>query len=196
MWKATISGILARKVRLALTALAVVLGVTFVSGTYVLTDTLEALVRRRLLPDGRAASTSWCGAERAVRAGSARPAAAPRRPGRRRARGRRASAAADGFLHGYAQFVGKDGRQRSATASCRRSGSRGAAGRPGSVPARDDGQSRRPVPDGRSRWTSGPPRRNGFQVGDRVTRAAAGRGRGVQRSSGCSGSGPSSTSAR
>src|SRR6476619_4251128 len=42
MWRATISGIFARKVRLLLTALAVVLGVTFVSGTYVLTDTLHA----------------------------------------------------------------------------------------------------------------------------------------------------------
>src|SRR6266700_518936 len=41
MWKATIRGILARRVRLALTALAVVLGVTFVTGTYVLTDTLD-----------------------------------------------------------------------------------------------------------------------------------------------------------
>jgi putative ABC transport system permease protein len=42
MWRATITGIFARKVRLFLTALAVVLGVTFVSGTYVLTDTLHA----------------------------------------------------------------------------------------------------------------------------------------------------------
>ena len=42
MWRATISGVLARKVRLLLTALAVILGVTFVSGTYVLTDTLHA----------------------------------------------------------------------------------------------------------------------------------------------------------
>ena len=42
MWRATIKGVLARKVRLCLTALAVVLGVTFVSGTYVLTDTLHA----------------------------------------------------------------------------------------------------------------------------------------------------------
>src|SRR3954452_22488883 len=42
MWRATIKGVLARKVRLFLTALAVVLGVTFVSGTYVLTDTLHA----------------------------------------------------------------------------------------------------------------------------------------------------------
>jgi putative ABC transport system permease protein len=41
MWKATIKGVLARKVRLALTALAIVLGVCFVTGTYVLTDTLK-----------------------------------------------------------------------------------------------------------------------------------------------------------
>src|ERR1700729_1164359 len=41
MWKVTISGLLARKLRLALTALAVVLGVTFVTGTLVLGDTLN-----------------------------------------------------------------------------------------------------------------------------------------------------------
>lgn len=42
MWKATIQGLLAHKLRLALTGLAIVLGVTFVTGTYVLTDTLHA----------------------------------------------------------------------------------------------------------------------------------------------------------
>src|ERR1019366_8368236 len=41
MWKATVKGLLAHKLRLALTALAIVLGVTFVSGTLVLTDTLR-----------------------------------------------------------------------------------------------------------------------------------------------------------
>jgi putative ABC transport system permease protein len=41
MWKVTIKGLLAHKLRLALTALAIVLGITFVSGTYVLTDTLH-----------------------------------------------------------------------------------------------------------------------------------------------------------
>ena len=40
MRRITIKGLLARKMRLALTALAIVLGVTFVSGTLVLTDTL------------------------------------------------------------------------------------------------------------------------------------------------------------
>ncbi|MGH9081286.1 MAG: ABC transporter permease, partial [Acidimicrobiales bacterium] len=41
MWKVTIKGLLAHKLRLALTGLAVVLGVTFVTGTLVLTDTLH-----------------------------------------------------------------------------------------------------------------------------------------------------------
>ena len=42
MWKVTRKGLLAHKLRLALTALAIVLGVTFISGTLVLTDTLHA----------------------------------------------------------------------------------------------------------------------------------------------------------
>ena len=42
MWRATFKSLLARKVRLALTALSVVLGVGFVAGTYVLTDTMNA----------------------------------------------------------------------------------------------------------------------------------------------------------
>jgi ABC-type lipoprotein release transport system permease subunit len=41
MTKATIQGLLGRKLRTALTALAVVLGVAMVSGTYVLTDTIS-----------------------------------------------------------------------------------------------------------------------------------------------------------
>jgi putative ABC transport system permease protein len=41
MWRLTIKGLLAHKLRLVLTGLAIVLGVTFVSGTLVLTDTLH-----------------------------------------------------------------------------------------------------------------------------------------------------------
>ena len=41
MWRVTIKGLLAHKLRLALTALAIVLGVTFISGTFILTDTLH-----------------------------------------------------------------------------------------------------------------------------------------------------------
>lgn len=42
MWRATWKSLLAKKVRLALTTLSVVLGVGFVAGTYVLTDTMSA----------------------------------------------------------------------------------------------------------------------------------------------------------
>ena len=41
MWRTTVQGVMARKVRLALTALSNVLGVAFVAGVYVLTDTLR-----------------------------------------------------------------------------------------------------------------------------------------------------------
>ena len=41
MRKVTLRGLFAHKLRLALTALAIVLGVTFISGTFVLTDTLN-----------------------------------------------------------------------------------------------------------------------------------------------------------
>ena len=41
MRKVTLKGLLAHKLRLALTALAIVLGVTFISGTFILTDTLQ-----------------------------------------------------------------------------------------------------------------------------------------------------------
>jgi putative ABC transport system permease protein len=42
MRQVTLRGLLAHKLRLALTALAIVLGVTFISGTFVLTDTLNS----------------------------------------------------------------------------------------------------------------------------------------------------------
>ena len=42
MWRATLKSLLAKKVRLVLTTLSVVLGVGFVAGTYVLTDTMSA----------------------------------------------------------------------------------------------------------------------------------------------------------
>jgi putative ABC transport system permease protein len=41
VWRATLKGLLAHKLRLALTALSIMLGVGFVAGTYVLTDTMN-----------------------------------------------------------------------------------------------------------------------------------------------------------
>ena len=42
MWGVTLRGLMAHKLRLALTAIAIVLGVTFVTGTFILTDTLHS----------------------------------------------------------------------------------------------------------------------------------------------------------
>jgi putative ABC transport system permease protein len=42
MWSATLKGLLAHKLRLVLTALSIVLGVGFVAGTYLLTDTINS----------------------------------------------------------------------------------------------------------------------------------------------------------
>ena len=41
MWKVTLKGILAKKVRFVLTGIAVMLGVAFISGTFVLTATIS-----------------------------------------------------------------------------------------------------------------------------------------------------------
>jgi putative ABC transport system permease protein len=43
MWRATFRGLAAKKFRLVLTSLAVVLGVAFMAGTFVLTDTLGSV---------------------------------------------------------------------------------------------------------------------------------------------------------
>ena len=83
MWKATIRGLLARRVRLVLTAMAVLLGVSFVSATYVLTDT----VRRSF--DAVFAQT-LAGVDLQVQGlrplGTRRPAADPRERARRGSR--------------------------------------------------------------------------------------------------------------
>lgn len=42
MWRITLKGVIAHRVRYALTALAVLLGVAFIAGTYVLTDTMNS----------------------------------------------------------------------------------------------------------------------------------------------------------
>ncbi|MFA5884618.1 MAG: FtsX-like permease family protein [Acidimicrobiia bacterium] len=43
MWRATLRGLLAKKFRLVLTSIAIVLGVAFMAGTFVLTDTLGSV---------------------------------------------------------------------------------------------------------------------------------------------------------
>ncbi len=164
MWRATVKGVLARKVRLALTALAVVLGVTFVSGTYVLTDTLKQsfgslfsqyaagvdLVVRERAPFGDGEGTRPRLSEGTV--GLVRQI-----PGIK---------AADGFLQGYAQFVEKDGRTAIQTAGAPTFGISWSGGEqvgPARIAA-----GRRPEHNHEVAMDVGTARRHGFKVGDRV----------------------------
>ncbi len=107
MWKATLKGIIARKLRLALTTLAVLLGVAFVSGTFVLTDTLQQSfdeIFQRTVTD----------VDLVVRARDPYTGGGSQRtriPGTALDRVRAAGgvATADGAAFGYAQFVDRDG---------------------------------------------------------------------------------------
>jgi putative ABC transport system permease protein len=111
MWKVTVSGLLAHKLRLALTAMAIVLGVTFISGTLVLTDTLHATFTTLFghiyqnidfEVRGKAAftGTSGNGTERKAIPESLLA----------QVRGVPGVAAAEGTVSGYAQFVAPDGK--------------------------------------------------------------------------------------
>lgn len=55
MIKTTLAGLRAHKLRLLLTSVAIVLGVGFISGTFVLTDTLQAGVTEKF----GAPPTAW-----------------------------------------------------------------------------------------------------------------------------------------
>jgi putative ABC transport system permease protein len=111
MWKVTIKGLLAHKLRLALTALAIVLGVTFISGTFVLTDTLHNTFDDLI-------GTVYKNIDFQVRGVAQFPtsnaANAVRNPIPEsllsKVRGEPGVGAAEGSVGGYAQFVARDGK--------------------------------------------------------------------------------------
>ena len=110
MRNVTIKGLLAHKLRLALTALAIVLGVTFISGTFVLTDTLNNTfsvlfgnIYQKIDFQVRGDPQLGSSGANAVRneLPSSLLATVRRVPG---------VAAAQGDVEGYAQFVAHDGK--------------------------------------------------------------------------------------
>src|SRR5581483_2235009 len=113
MRRLTLRGMLARKLRLALTALAIVIGVTFVTGTLVLGDTLNrtfdnligtAYQHVSFQIRGKAA---WSDNSTTVNSTAARkPVPQSILPAVRRLSG---VSAAFGSVSGYAQFVTRDG---------------------------------------------------------------------------------------
>lgn len=110
MWTVTLRGLTAYKLRLALTALAIVLGVGFVAGTYVLTDTIDRTFTDLFEQTTKGVdvairtkdSFSSQGYEqRAPLPASLRDRIKETVPGVKEA---------EGSVGGYAQFVGKDGK--------------------------------------------------------------------------------------
>ena len=109
MWRATLKGVLAHKLRLALTGSAIVLGVMFVSGTLVLTDTLHATFNN--LFQNIYQNTSFVIRDRAAFTGNF---GAVRNPIPESVAGTVRAVpgvvAADGTASGIAQFVAGDGK--------------------------------------------------------------------------------------
>lgn len=169
MWKATVKGIFARKVRLALTAVAVLLGVGFVSGTYVLTDTLNQsfqgvfgqtlagvnLVVQRTAPFGGGGSADR---ERFPDSLVSTVKAVP------------GVADADGFVQGYAQFVDRSGHAIQSTGAPTLGIAWAQPGSHGPLRLIRDGTrpSRAPQRPGEVAMDLGTARRYGFHVGDHV----------------------------
>jgi putative ABC transport system permease protein len=165
MGKATIKGILARKLRLALTTLAVLLGVAFVSGTYVLTDTMERsfdLIFRRTVTDVdfvvRARDPHTGGGSQRTRIPDATLA---------RVRAVDGVATADGTTFGYAQLVDRSGDsiQNGLAPTIGLSWPESEAG---PLELADDGTSRPPRGEREVLVDEGTAREHGLEVGDRV----------------------------
>ena len=113
MLKATVKGLLAHKVRLIMTALAIVLGVSFMAGTFMLTDTINHTFNTLF-------AQTAVGKDTTVRSKTAFTSTGFDATDVQRApvpdsliaavRAVSGVKAADGTVQGYAQLVGKDGK--------------------------------------------------------------------------------------
>jgi putative ABC transport system permease protein len=108
MRKVTFRGLGAHKLRLALTALAIVLGVTFISGTFVLTDTLNSMFSVLISNVYSKIDFEVRGVAQFSGGGAVRnPMPESLLAKVQRVRG---VADAEGVVSGYAQFVARDGK--------------------------------------------------------------------------------------
>jgi putative ABC transport system permease protein len=109
MWNVTIKGLLAHKLRLGLTALAIVLGVTFISGTFVLTDTLHNTFSNLF---GNIYAKVDFQVRGVAQLGSGGSAVRNELPESLLAtvRGVPGVSAAEGQVTGYAQYIGRNGK--------------------------------------------------------------------------------------
>ncbi len=113
MFKATIKGILAHKVRLAMTALAIVLGVSFMAGTYMLTDTINHTFNT-LFAQTAVGKDTTVRAKTPFKSTGFDAASVQRAPVPDSLVATVAAVpevkVADGTIQGYAQLVGRDGK--------------------------------------------------------------------------------------
>lgn len=159
MLTVVLAGLRAHRLRLALTSLAILLGVAFVSGTFVLTDTIEAGVAQRITADAAKIDV-------AVRPGAAADPDQPHvLPASALARVRAVAGVADaqGLVRGRVTLLGKDGKAV------------------GSVPPRGisipDGpvnrivitSGRAPAGAGQAVLDENTAKTRGFRLGDRIT---------------------------
>jgi putative ABC transport system permease protein len=165
MLSATLKGVLARKLRLTLTTLAVLLGVAFVSGTFILTDTMERsfdLIFERTVTDidlvVRSRDPYTGGGSQRTRIPDSALGAVRRVSG---------VATADGTAFGYAQFVDRDGKsiQNGLAPTFGLSWPESGVG---PLQLADDGKSRPPRGDREVLVDEGTAREHGLRVGDRV----------------------------
>ncbi|HSZ37938.1 MAG TPA: FtsX-like permease family protein [Acidimicrobiales bacterium] len=109
MWKVTIKGLLAHKLRLVLTALAIVLGVTFIAGTFILTDTLHNTFDTLFGTIYSKVDFQVRGVAQFGSGGTATRNAVPESV-LSTVRGVPGVQAAEGTVNGYAQFISHDGK--------------------------------------------------------------------------------------
>ena len=109
MWRVTIKGLLAHKLRLALTALAIVIGVTFIAGTFVLTDTLHSTFNTLFSNIYQNIDFQVRGVAQFGSGGTATRNPVPEST-LSTVRGVPGVEAADGSVTGYAQYVAPDGK--------------------------------------------------------------------------------------
>ena len=111
MTKFALKGLLGRKLRTALTAFAIVLGVAMVSGTYVLTDSIDKAFDS-IFTESRAGSTAVISGKSAFDISEGQGTSNPLLDESLLAKVREVSGvgAAEGSVDGEAQIIGKDGK--------------------------------------------------------------------------------------
>ncbi|GLX01278.1 FtsX-like permease family protein [Microtetraspora sp. NBRC 16547] len=106
MFKTTLAGLLAHKLRLLLTSLAITLGVGFIAGTFVLTDTIDAGFAQKFTADAAKLSVA------VLPKGGDNPKESPILSADDLAKVRRVEGVADaqGLVYGTAPLIGKNGK--------------------------------------------------------------------------------------